>query len=308
MPLSRLSHCIAAAFATFVVGAAVSFSPASAQDTQDTQQIKRGEYIFNLSGCAGCHTDKKGGGKPLAGGRAFKTDFGTFYSPNITPAPNFGIGAWTFENFTDAMRHGQAPDGRNYFPAFPYTSYTHMSDADLADLWSYVRVQPAFDRKNQPHDLKPPYGWRWLMSFWNVLYLDAGPKPQWSRGRYLAEALSHCHECHTPRNFLGGYDSAKRFAGTPRNPEGIVVPNITPDTTTGIGKWSDGDLDLLFTIGMLPDGDFVSGVMSESVTHATSKMTKNDLSALIKHLRSLPPVVSRVKVPKPQKSGDEDWQ
>lgn len=305
MPLSRLGQSTTAAFAIFVVGAAVTFSSAHAQDAK---RVTRGEYIFNLSGCAGCHTDKKNGGKPLAGGRAFKTDFGTFYSPNITPAADHGIGAWTFENFTDAMRHGQAPDGRNYFPAFPYTSYTNMSDADLADLWSYVRVQPAFEQKNQPHDLKPPYGWRWLMTFWNALYLDAGPKPRWSRGRYIAEALSHCHECHTPRNFLGGYDSAKRFAGTPKNPEGIVVPNITPDTATGIGKWSDGDLDLLFTIGMLPDGDFVSGVMSESVTHATSKMTKKDRAALIKHLRSLPPIVNRVKVPKPQKSGDEDWQ
>lgn len=295
---------ILAALATYVAGAAFAFAPAHAQDAS---QLARGEYVFNLSGCVGCHTDKKGGGERLAGGRVFKTDFGVFISPNITPDANTGIGRWTFENFQAAMRHGQAPDGSNYFPAFPYTSYTHMSDDDLADLWAYLRAQPAVSRQNQPHALKAPYGWRWLMTFWNWLYLDAGPKNDWSRGRYVAEALSHCHECHTPRNFLGGYDNAKPYAGTLRNPEGIAIPNITPDPDTGTGKWTTGDFDLLFTIGMLPDTDFVGGVMAESVTHATSKMTKEDRAALIKYVNGLRPVVNRVKVKKAQSSGDEDW-
>ena len=301
---------INAALATVVVGAAFASASVFASGpahAQDADTLKRGEYVFNLSGCEGCHTDKKGNGERLAGGRAFKTDFGAFYSPNITPDPATGIGAWTAENFTAALRHGQAPNGDNYFPAFPYTSYTHMSDADIADLWAYLSAQPAVVRANRDHDLKPPYGWRWLMTVWNWLYLDAGPKPQWSRGRYVAEALSHCHECHTPRNALGGYDAGKPYAGTKRNPEGITVPNITPDRDTGIGKWSVGDLELLFTIGMLPDADFVGGVMAESVSHATSKMTKADRAALIEHLGALRPIANRVKSKKSQDSGDESW-
>lgn len=290
--------------ATFVMGAAFAFSPASAQDAD---VLTRGEYIFNLAGCEGCHTDKKNNGPRLAGGRAFKTDFGAFYSPNITPDATTGIGAWTLDNFRTALRHGEAPDGSHYFPAFPYTSYTHMTDGDIADLWAYLGAQPAVARQNRPHDLRAPFGWRWLMRFWNWLYLDAGPKPEWGRGRYIAEALSHCHECHTPRNALGGYTADMPFAGTQRNPEGIAVPNITPDKDTGIGKWSRGDLELLFTIGMLPDGDFVGGVMAESVTHATSKMTPDDRTALIEYLGALRPVANRVKVKKPQKSGESGW-
>ena len=299
----RLSRNLAA-LVTLVTGAAFAWTPASAQDTA---AATRGAYVFHLGGCEGCHTDKKNKGDRLVGGRAFKTDFGTFISPNITPDANTGIGTWTFENFQTAMRHGQAPDGSNYFPIFPYTSYTHMTDEDLADLWAYLRAQPATVHPNQPHDLKAPYGWRWLMVFWNALYLDAGPQAGWNRGRYIAEALSHCHECHTPRDFLGGYDHDKPYAGSQKNPEGITVPNITPDRETGIGKWSVGDLDLLFTIGMLPNTDFVGGVMAESITHATSKMTPGDRAALIQHLRALPPIANLITSEKPQKSADESW-
>jgi len=290
-----------AVLALTLAGAAFAIFPARAQNAE---QLTRGAYIFNLSGCVGCHTDKKNRGPRLAGGRAFVTDFGTFYSPNITPDDATGIGTWTFENFRMALREGLSPDGRNYFPAFPYTSYTHMTDQDIADLWACLRAQPAVSRTNPDHDLKMPYGWRWLMTFWNWLYLDSGPKPEWSRGRYIAEALSHCHECHTPRDFLGGYDDAKSYAGTPRNPEGIAVPNITPDPETGVGKWPPGDFELLFTIGMLPDADFVGGVMAESVTNTTSKMTKADRQAVIEYLRSLKPVHNPVNRKKVKDSGE----
>jgi len=290
--------------ATFVAGAVFVAAPVSshAKDTQDS-----GEYIFNLAGCEGCHTDKKGGGQRLAGGRAFKTDYGTFYSPNITMDLDTGIGAWLLEDFRRAMREGVAPDGSHYFPAFPYTSYTHMTDSDITALWAYLKTQPTVTQSNQKHDLKPPFGWRGLIPLWNALYLDKGPKNDWSRGRYIAEALSHCHECHTPRNPIGGYDTAKAYAGTSRNPEGIAVPNITPEPKTGTGKWKSADFDMLFSIGMLPDGDFVSGVMSESVSHSTSKMTTDDRKALIEYLQSLPPIENRIESEKPKNSGTQEW-
>ncbi len=274
----------------------------------DAETVPRsGEYIFNLGGCESCHTDKKNNGPRLAGGRAFKTDFGTFYSPNITPDSGTGIGLWTYSDFVSAMREGRSPNGSHYFPAFPYTSYTNMVDEDLEALWEYLKRQPAQKRRNKKHDVSPPFSWRWLMGFWNLLYLDKGPRPEWDRGRYIAEALSHCHECHTPRSALGGRDDDMAYAGTKRHPEGIVVPNITPDKETGVGKWKKGDFDMLMTIGMLPDGDFVSGVMSESVSHSTSKMTPSDREALIKYLLSLTPIKNQVKTKKPPVSGEQEW-
>jgi len=297
-----------AVLATCVAGTALLSvqTPTFAQD-QLVQGEHQGEYIFNLAGCEGCHTDKKNNGTRLAGGRAFKTDYGTFYSPNITPDPDTGIGTWSAADFKRALRDGVAPDGKHYFPSFPYTSYTHMSDADIAALWAYVKTQPIVNRVNTPHDLDPPFGWRWLMVFWNALYLDKGPKADWDRGRYVTEALSHCHECHTPRNAIGGYQDDKAFAGTKSNPEGIAIPNITPDAETGVGKWSEGDFNMLFTIGMLPDGDFVGGVMSESISHSTSKMTADDRKALIRHLQALPAVHNAVKAPKAPNSGENEW-
>lgn len=298
------------AFAAWVlVGALVAGWAAFAFPAQatDALALSRGEYMFNLAGCEGCHTDKKNNGERLVGGRAFATDFGTFYSPNITPDVATGIGSWTLADFTNALRHGKAPDGSNYFPAFPYPAYTHMSDDDVSDLWTYLRAQPAITHANQAHDLQPPFGWRWLVTAWNWLYLDPGPTSDWSRGRYLAEALAHCHECHTPRNMLGARNDAMAYAGTPRNPEGITVPNITPDVETGIGKWSAGELNQLFSLGMLPDGDFVGGVMAESVSHATSKMTPADRQALIEYLSTLPPIHNRVKVEKSSKTNTQDW-
>lgn len=290
--------------AAFAVGTVFTFSPTKAADLD---QRARGEYIFNLSGCVGCHTDKKGGGKLLSGGRPFKTDFGTFYSPNITPDKATGIGLWTFDNFRTALREGLAPNGENYFPSFPYTSYTHMTDGDIEDLWAYLQHAPAVSRVNQDHDLKIPFGWRWTVTFWKGMFLDKGAKPDWSRGRYVTEALAHCQECHTPRNFLGGSNTEMAFSGTKRNPEGLAIPNITPDPETGVGKWTNGDFDLLFTIGMLPDTDFVGGAMAESITHTTSKMNKQDRQAMIKYLNQLPPIQNRVKPVKAPETNEEEW-
>jgi len=280
----------------------------------NANEIERGKYIFDLAGCVGCHTDKKSNGPILGGGRKFETEFGTFYSPNITPDMNSGIGKWTFTDFARAMRDGISPDGLNYYPSFPYTSYNKIIDDDLKALWSYLRSIPAVAQTNTPHDLTPPFNWRFLISIWKLLNFDQdpfAPKPEktdtWKRGRYIIEALSHCRECHTPRNIIGGMNMDMDYAGTAKNPEGIAVPNITPERETGIGKWTKSDIDMLLTMGMLPNADFVGGVMAESISHSTSKMTPADRAAVIEYLEQIKPIANSIKRQKSNNSG-ESWQ
>ncbi|MDH5187390.1 MAG: cytochrome c [Rhodospirillaceae bacterium] len=277
-------------------------------------EIERGRYIFDLAGCAGCHTDKKSKGAFLGGGRKFETEFGTFYSPNITPDPNSGIGKWGSTDFIRAMREGISPDGFNYYPSFPYTSYNKITDDDLKALWAYLQSVPPVAQINISHNLTPPFNWRFLISIWKLINFNQTPfTPEqektaaWNRGRYIIEALSHCRECHTPRNIIGGLDITMDYAGTEKNPEGIVVPNITTDRDTGIGKWTKGDIDMLLTMGMLPNNDFVGGVMAESVTHSTSKMTPDDKSAVIEYLGQIRPIINPIKRKKSANSG-ESWQ
>ena len=147
----------------------------------------------------------------LAGGAALLTPFGTFYGPNITPDPDHGIARWSDADFIRAMREGTAPDGRHYYPAFPYTSFTLMTDEDLLALKAYIFTLPPAAVPSRPHDLSFPFGFRGLMWTWKLLYLAPGPfvpdparDADWNRGAYLVEGVGHCGECHTPRGFLGG--------------------------------------------------------------------------------------------------------
>jgi len=288
----------------------VAFAPALAADPT---AVKRGEYVFKAAGCKGCHTDKKRKGAFLAGGRPLETAFGTFYGPNITPDPDFGIGKWTAKQFYRAMRFGMIPDftyrvesgepeERHFFPAFPFRAYTLMTDRDIGDLWAYLQTVPSVAKADKPHDLKPPFGWRAMVLFWKILFYEKGPfspdpakDDDWNRGAYLVRALGHCSECHTPRNGLGGPVKDMNLAGTSDGPKGKVIPNITPDKATGIGKWSADDLDTYFTGGMLPDGDFAGGAMSEVIDNTTSQWTKTDRRAVIAYLRSLPAIRNQLK-------------
>lgn len=254
---------------------------------------KRGEYLVNAGGCAGCHTAPGKDAVPFAGGRELKTPFGTFRGPNITPHPQAGIGRWTEADFIRAMRFGVRTDGAHYFPAFPYPSYTKISDGDLRDLWAYLRSLPPSARASPPHDLGFPFGFRFLVAGWKWLYFTPGPfapdpkaSAEVNRGAYLVQALGHCGECHTPRNFLGG-PKRDRFLAGGKGPEGKNVPNLTP---TRLKKWSDGELKEFFTTGLTPDGDVPAEAMAEVINNTTSKLTPQDLAALIAYLRSLPPL------------------
>ncbi|HEX6956624.1 MAG TPA: cytochrome c [Ferrovibrio sp.] len=265
--------------------------------TPDADLVNRGAYVFRAGGCYECHTDTKNKGAALAGGRALPTPFGTFYAPNITPDPETGIGRWTEAQFAAAVRQGLAPDGMPYYPAFPYTSFTQIRDGDLHALWVYLRAQPAVRQANKPHDLGFPFNLRMLTWGWRLLYFhparftpDASQSAQWNRGAYLANALGHCGECHTPRDPLGGLETDMRYAGSNDGAEGKPVPNITPHQKNGIGTWSAQDIADFLGSGMTPEGDFAGGLMGDVIDDSTKYLTDDDRMAIAVYLKSLPPI------------------
>jgi mono/diheme cytochrome c family protein len=259
---------------------------------------QKGAYLAKAGGCVACHTEEREGAVAYAGGRALRTPFGTFYGPNITADRDTGIGRWTVTDFIEAMRHGRRPDGANYFPAFPYTSFTHMTDADLGDLWAYLRTLPPVRRANQSHELRFPFGWRFAVGIWKRLYFTPGPltdapgvPPAVNRGAYLVRAVSHCGECHTPRNFAGGPARARELAGG-KGADGKRVPNLTP---TRLKSWSDDELREFFLTGVMPDGDAANKTMDEVIRNTTSRLTPADRDAMIAYLRTLAPLPDEPK-------------
>jgi mono/diheme cytochrome c family protein len=297
MPLS--SDCRGRSFglAALLLATATAL-PARAADEA---QLKRGEVLFQAADCAACHTDVKGGGAPLAGGRPLKTPFGTFYSPNITADKRNGIGAWSEAEFRRALRQGIGRDGEYLFPVFPYPAFTGMSDQDVADLYAYLQSRPAVAAANKPHDVSWPFSWRFLQVFWRWLFFSQGPlapaagaSAEWNRGRYLAEAVVHCQECHTPRNLLGARKPSLAYSGNPDGPDGMKVPNITADAQTGIGAWKlDEIVDLLKT-GQTPELDFVGSGMAE-VVKGTAALSDGDRHAIAVYLKSQPAIHTEKK-------------
>ena len=259
--------------------------------------IEKGDYIFHASGGCSCHTDTKNYGEFLAGGRPIKTPFGTFYATNITPDPVTGIGKWSDEDFIRAMTKGLSPEGNHYFPVFPYTSFHNITREDLLALKAYLFSIPAVRQNNLPHDLLLPFGRQAVLMFWkNVVWspqpFNSNPEKNgsWNRGAYLAQALAHCGECHTPRNLLGGLKSDMHFAGSKEGPEGELAPNITPHKKTGIGDWSRVDISYFLETGMKPDGDDTQGLMSEVIEHGYQYLLPEDLDALAEYLISIVPI------------------
>ncbi len=207
-----------------------------------TPDLANGKNMFYAGGCASCHaTPNQEDKTKLGGGLGLKSPFGTFYVPNLSPDPNDGIGKWSEADFVTAMLKGTSPDGRHYFPAFPYTSYQRMRTEDVRDLFAYIKTLPAVQGRVRDHDVPFPFNVRRTLGGWKFLFLDGKPfqpdpskSAQWNRGAYLVNGPGHCAECHSPRNPLGGIVSAQRFAGGP-NPEGEGwVPNITQQGAEGV--------------------------------------------------------------------------
>lgn len=266
----------------------------------------RGERVFRATGGCTCHTNYPGEGAeapPLAGGRALETPFGVYYSTNITRDVETGIGDWSDADFIRAMREGLSPEGEHYFPVFPYTSFTGLSERDLVDLKAYLDSLPAIRRANRAPDAPFPFSWRAALAGWKWLnFVDARVEPDperdpvWNRGRYLVEAAAHCGECHTPRTWTGGLDRSRWLAGSREGPEGELAPNVTPDRATGIGDWTVPDLVWYLEMGLKPDGDDTQGLMSEVIEHGYGHLPASDLEAIAVYLKALPPIENDLRV------------
>ncbi len=263
-----------------------------------------GRIMFFAGGCTSCHATPNQDDKlRLGGGYALKSPFGTFHVPNISPHKQDGIGAWTTADFIRAMQEGTSPDGRHYYPSFPYTSYQRMSREDLADLFAFMQTLPPVEGKAPEHDLPFPFNIRRGVGLWKLAFLNGKPftpdpsKPEsWNRGAYLVNGPGHCAECHSERNFAGAVMEDRRFAGGP-DPEGRgAVPNITPDRT-GLGGWSPEEIATLLETGETPLFDTVGGPMRDVVRN-TAQVPESDRRAMAEYLLSLPPKQGYV-APKP---------
>ena len=253
-----------------------------------------GEAVFWAAGCASCHAAPGARGEDrlvLAGGRRFETEFGVFLAPNISTDPDHGIGGWSLAQFATAMIEGVSPDGRHYYPAFPYTSYRLAELQDIADLKAFLDGLPASDRANDAHSLRFPYGFRRGVGLWKRLALEdswavtGDLTEEEARGRYLSEALAHCAECHTPRDRLGRLDRSRWLAGAP-NPSGSGrIPGITPATLT----WSPGEIAGYLASGFTPEFDTAGGTMA-AVVASLGQLPREDLDAIAAYLARVPPV------------------
>ena len=257
--------------------------------------VERGAYLARAADCMVCHTTA--GGKEYAGGLGFKLPFGTLYSTNITPDKDTGIGNYSDEDFLAAMHRGIRRDGARLYPAMPFTSYTYVSDADALAIKAYLFSLPPVRAAAPENTLMFPFNQRWAMGFWSALFNpdtrfapDTSKSPEWNRGAYLAEALAHCGECHTPRNLAFALNNRLKFAGAVT--AGWRAFNISSDKTTGVGAWRDDDLVSYLSIGHADGHGTASGPMGEAVDHSLSKLAPEDIRAVVAYLRSVPPTAS----------------
>lgn len=256
-------------------------APATAQDPD------RGALLAALGGCGACHTAE--GGAPYAGGHAIETEHGTFYGTNLTPDPEHGLGRWSLDDFTRAMRRGRGPD-RSYWPAFPYPAFSGLSEADLADLWAFLQALPPDPAPDRPHETPHTALSRWL---WRALWFrprPLPPDPEWTpeqaRGAYLVQVVGHCGGCHTPRSRWGRPDPRRALAGSDDPPH--PAPNLTPHAE-GLEGWTLEDHELFLELGLVPSGDVVGGQMRRIVRDGTAALSAADRRAIALYLLALEP-------------------
>lgn len=253
----------------------------------------RGAYLARSSGCIACHTNVAAGGAALAGGVPLDTPFGSFVPPNITPDLAGGIGDWTLDQFAVALRQGVRPDGKAYYPAFPYEFYADMSDQDVADLWAALQTVPPAAQPAPVHDVSFPFNMRWGLKLWRAAYMTPatispvlGQSVAWNRGQQLVTGAAHCAACHTGRNIVGGLQASEMLAGNDNLPGGSIAPPILAPDLVAKG-WTVANMAYALRTGVMPDGDVLGGSMAEVVQYGTSYMDEADREAIATYLLTI---------------------
>lgn len=279
---------IAAALAWPRVEHIPASSPAAWAATPDN--IARGAYLARAGDCVACHTAR--GGVAYAGGRALDTPFGRFYGPNLTPDRTAGIGAWSADDFWNALHNGIAPGGRLLYPAFPYPNFTRITRADSDALFAYLRSLPPERQPNRPHQLRFPYDRQFMLAGWRLLYFRPGvfeAQParglEWNRGAYLVNGLGHCSACHSTRNRFGA--GGDKLDGGSIAALGWYAPSLTSNAEAGLGGWDKEHIVALLGTGISPRGA-ATGPMAEVVARSLQHLTPQDLGAMASYLQSLP--------------------
>jgi mono/diheme cytochrome c family protein len=264
-------------------------------DLANADVVKRGEYLARAADCRACHTVARD--RLYAGGLPILLPFGTLYSTNITPDKETGIGNYSDQDFLNAVQRGIRPDGTRLYPAMPFPSYTRMTDADALAIKAYLFSLPAVRAQNLPSTFGFPYNQRWLMGLWSAFFNEnsrfrpvATQSTEWNRGAYLAEALAHCGECHTPRNLALALDNRNKFAGALT--AGWYAFNISSDNGSGIGAWSEDDVRNYLSTGHAAGRGTAAGPMGEAVDQSFKDVASSDILALVTYLRSVPPIAS----------------
>jgi mono/diheme cytochrome c family protein len=287
-------HCIGTLLVLSAATAMSGICHAADAPDQTAAVISRGAYLATAADCGACHTAPDQ--PPFAGGLPISTPLGTIYSTNITPSANFGIGSYTEEEFSRALRRGVRSDGANLYPAMPYTSYAKFSDEDAHALYVYfTKVVKPVDQRAPPTELPFPMNIRASMMGWNLLFRDTAafvPDPhqstEWNRGAYLVQGAAHCSTCHTPRGFLMQEETSRALSGAQVGP--WYAPNITSDPVSGIGSWSKDDLAAYLHTGHLSRRAQAAGSMGEAVAKSFQYLTAPDLDAIATYVKSVPAV------------------
>ncbi|MBH2760601.1 cytochrome c [Serratia ureilytica] len=257
----------------------------------DDALMKKGEYLAVASDCTACHTAEHG--QPFAGGRAIASPVGEIIATNITPSKSAGIGSYSEQQFSAALRQGVRADGARLYPAMPYTAYATLTDEDVHALYAYFMsgVKPVDNTTAATH-LPFPLNLRFSMMFWNALFLnapgyvpDASQSARWNRGRYLVDGAAHCSTCHTPRGFLMQEKQGDAFTGAQVG--SWFAPNITANRMNGIGEWSQQDLIAYLKTGRLAGKAQAAGSMAEAITHSFQHLSEEDLAAIAEYMGSV---------------------
>ena len=285
-----------AAIPFVVFGAAAAWlagalGTAADPDGQAFDRIAKGRYLTTVADCYACHTVLDAG-KPFAGGRPIETPFGIITSSNITPDNETGIGAWSDQQFVDAVRRGVRPNGSRLYPAMPFPAYTKMTRDDVLAIRAYLATVEPVHQAVKANTLPFPFDIREAMRPWDALYFtegefqpDSSQSADWNRGAHLVQGPGHCTACHTPKTSLGGDKSGDNLRGF--NLQGWFAPDITADTSQGLGQWSEDDIK-----GYLRTGHnrmtAATGPMAEEIVNSTSQYNDSDLHAIATYLKSLP--------------------